>query len=225
MRTAYKGTLQFGLLAIPMRLGIAAGKPDGLFHQMHGCGARIGRETAAVRRRIAHLHRRRLARRPEIVVIHPSRRTAAGRLPLPDIRQAAGGRVVQAAPGHGRGRAGDRMGAGVKCPVTGQIDIECRQQDREFVFVVGMLVAPLVAVVGGRRGLAAVSLLACAMAMTQVYYPLHFDPLRTFAPLQSWAVVGRDALMVTLLATLAWPDRTVRIPRPSLPRRRATAAG
>jgi DNA end-binding protein Ku len=42
MRTAYKGTLQFGLLAIPLRLGVAADKAGSLFHQMHQCGARIG---------------------------------------------------------------------------------------------------------------------------------------------------------------------------------------
>ena len=85
--------------------------------------------------------------------------------------------------------------------------------------------APLVATVSGRRGLAAAALLACAMAMTQIYYPLHFDPLRTFAPLQSWTVIGRDALLVTLFVTLAWPDRTVRVRRTSLPWRRAAAAG
>lgn len=84
--------------------------------------------------------------------------------------------------------------------------------------------APLVATVSGRRGLAAMALLACAMAMTQVYYPLHFDPLRTFAPLQSWTVVARDLLLVTLFATLAWPDRTVAIRRRSLPSRRVAGA-
>jgi hypothetical protein len=81
--------------------------------------------------------------------------------------------------------------------------------------------APLVATVNGRRGLAALALLACAMAMTQIYYPLHFDPLRSFEPLQSWTVVGRDAVLVTLFATLAWPDRTVAIRRESLPWRLA----
>jgi hypothetical protein len=85
--------------------------------------------------------------------------------------------------------------------------------------------APLVATVNGRRGLAALALLACAMAMTQVYYPLHFDPLRTFEPLQSWTVVARDLLLVTLFATLAWPDRTVATRRGSLPWRRVAGAG
>jgi len=66
---------------------------------------------------------------------------------------------------------------------------------------------PLVAVLRGRRGLAAMALLACAMSMTQIYYPLHFNPLKTFEPLESWAVVGRDLLLVALFATLAWPDR------------------
>jgi uncharacterized membrane protein len=67
--------------------------------------------------------------------------------------------------------------------------------------------APLVAVLRGRRGLAAMALLACAMSMTQIYYPLHFDPLKTFEPLESWAVVGRDLVLCALFATLAWPDR------------------
>jgi Glycosyltransferase family 87 len=68
--------------------------------------------------------------------------------------------------------------------------------------------APLVAVLRGRRGLAAMALLACAMSMTQIYYPLHFDPLRTFVPLESWAVVCRDLLLVALFVTLVWPDRS-----------------
>jgi DNA end-binding protein Ku len=42
MRTAWKGTLQFGLLAIPLRLGLAADDTKSLFHQMHsGCGGRV----------------------------------------------------------------------------------------------------------------------------------------------------------------------------------------
>ncbi|HEY4827493.1 MAG TPA: glycosyltransferase 87 family protein [Solirubrobacteraceae bacterium] len=73
--------------------------------------------------------------------------------------------------------------------------------------------APLVAVLRGRRGLAAVALLACAMSMTQIYYPLHFDPLKTFEPLESWAVVGRDLVLVALFATLAWPDRGLAWPK------------
>ena len=73
--------------------------------------------------------------------------------------------------------------------------------------------APLVAMINGRRGLAAMALLACAMAMTQIYYPLHFAPLKSFEALESWTVIGRDLLLVTLFATLAWPDRGVTIPR------------
>jgi DNA end-binding protein Ku len=42
LRTAWKGTLQFGLLAIPLRLGLAADDTKSLFHQMHaGCGGRV----------------------------------------------------------------------------------------------------------------------------------------------------------------------------------------
>jgi uncharacterized membrane protein len=79
--------------------------------------------------------------------------------------------------------------------------------------------APLVAVVKGRRGVAAVALLACAMSMTQVYYPLHFAPLKSFQPLESWAVIGRDLLLATLLVTLAWPDRGLTWPARPLARR------
>jgi len=80
--------------------------------------------------------------------------------------------------------------------------------------------APLVAMINGRRGLAAIAMLACAMVMTQLYYPLHFAPLKSFVALESWAVVVRDLLLVTLFATLVWPDRGVAI---RLPRRFALA--
>jgi hypothetical protein len=80
--------------------------------------------------------------------------------------------------------------------------------------------APLVAMTGGRRGLAAIAVLACAMVLTQLYYPLHFAPLKSFVPLESWAVVARDLMLVTLFATLVWPDRGIAI---RLPRRLAFA--
>ncbi len=80
--------------------------------------------------------------------------------------------------------------------------------------------APLVAMINGRRGLAAIALLACAMVLTQLYYPLHFAPLKSFVPLESWAVVARDLMLVTLFATLVWPDPGVAI---RLPRRPAFA--
>ena len=42
MRTAHKSVLRFGLMAIPLRLGNALGKPGSTFHQVHtGCGGRI----------------------------------------------------------------------------------------------------------------------------------------------------------------------------------------
>jgi hypothetical protein len=83
--------------------------------------------------------------------------------------------------------------------------------------------APLVAVLPGRRGYAAAALLACAMSMTQIYYPLHFDPLKTFEPLESWAVVGRDLVLCTLFLTLAWPEQGFSWP-PRLPAWRGGAA-
>jgi hypothetical protein len=74
--------------------------------------------------------------------------------------------------------------------------------------------APLVAVLPGRRGAAAIVMLACAMCMTQIWYPLHFIELKHLAPVESWAVIGRDLVLLAMFFTLAWPDppigRTVR---------------
>lgn len=74
--------------------------------------------------------------------------------------------------------------------------------------------APLVMIVPGRRGLAAIGLLALSMLLTQVWFPQHFVQLKEFLPLESWAVIARDLVLLTLFGTLAWPDvpiwRTVR---------------
>ena len=83
--------------------------------------------------------------------------------------------------------------------------------------------APMVAVIRGRRGCGRVALLACAMSMTQIYYPLHFDPLKTFEPLESWAVVGRDLMLVALFVTLAWPEQGFAWPAPPAAWRRRGA--
>ena len=73
---------------------------------------------------------------------------------------------------------------------------------------------PLVMMVPGRRGLAAIVLLAASMVLTQVWFPQHFTELKEFLPLESWAVIARDLVLLVLFGTLAWPDvpiwRTVR---------------
>jgi uncharacterized membrane protein len=70
--------------------------------------------------------------------------------------------------------------------------------------------APLVVTVPGRRGVAAMAMLACAMCLTQIWYPLHFAALKNFQPLESWAVIGRDLVLLALFGTLAWPDVPIR---------------
>ena len=67
---------------------------------------------------------------------------------------------------------------------------------------------PLVALVRGRRGLAAGSVLVACLVLTQLWFPyrywrlaLHFD---AFA---SWLVLVRDVGLVALLAVLVWPRR------------------
>jgi uncharacterized membrane protein len=75
--------------------------------------------------------------------------------------------------------------------------------------------APLVVVVPGRRGAAAMAMLACAMCMTQIWYPLHFTALKHFQPLESWAVIARDLVLLALFGTLAWPDMPLRRSMPA----------
>jgi hypothetical protein len=70
--------------------------------------------------------------------------------------------------------------------------------------------APLVVTVTGKRGASAMAMLALAMCMTQIWYPLNFLQLKQFHPLESWAVVGRDLTLLALFVTLAWPDAPVR---------------
>lgn len=70
--------------------------------------------------------------------------------------------------------------------------------------------APLVAILPGRRGVAAMAMLGCAMCMTQIWYPLHYSGLKHFLPLESWTVIGRDLLLLALFGTLAWPDVPLR---------------
>ena len=76
--------------------------------------------------------------------------------------------------------------------------------------------APLVAMLPGRRGVAAMVMLACAMCMTQIWYPLHFVQLKHLQPVESWAVIGRDLVLLAMFGTLAWPDVPIwrKVPTP-----------
>jgi Glycosyltransferase family 87 len=65
---------------------------------------------------------------------------------------------------------------------------------------------PLVMMVPGRRGLAAIGLMTLSMLLTQIWFPQHFVQLKHFVPLESWAVIARDLVLVALFGTLAWPD-------------------
>jgi Glycosyltransferase family 87 len=70
--------------------------------------------------------------------------------------------------------------------------------------------APLVVALPGRRGLAATGLLAAAMGLTQIWIPGLFWQLTRFETVPSWAVLGRDLVLLALLATVAWPDLPIR---------------
>jgi hypothetical protein len=66
---------------------------------------------------------------------------------------------------------------------------------------------PLVPLVAGRRGLAAVSLLTTALVLTQVWFPERYWDYA--GPFQlAWVVLVRDLVLVALAGVLAFPART-----------------
>lgn len=68
--------------------------------------------------------------------------------------------------------------------------------------------APLVPLVGGRRGLRASALLLVILGTTQVYEPYHQEQYWALdTPWVNWLVIARNVLVVALLALLVWPER------------------
>jgi hypothetical protein len=65
---------------------------------------------------------------------------------------------------------------------------------------------PLVPLVRGRRGTAAIALLVAALVATQVYFPARYFPYALAGHL-GWDVVLRNLLLLALLATLTLPAR------------------
>jgi hypothetical protein len=66
---------------------------------------------------------------------------------------------------------------------------------------------PLVPLVRGRRGLAASGLLALALLLTQVWFPIRYWDLVAFEAFPSWVLLARDLVLVALLAVLIAPVR------------------
>jgi hypothetical protein len=66
---------------------------------------------------------------------------------------------------------------------------------------------PLVPLVRGRRGLAASGLLALALLLTQVWFPIRYWDLVHFEAFPSWVVLARDLVLVVLFAVLIAPAR------------------
>jgi hypothetical protein len=67
---------------------------------------------------------------------------------------------------------------------------------------------PVVPLVRGRRGLSAAGLLAAALVLTQLWFPYRYWQLALhFGALQSWLVLARDLVLVTLLVVLVRPLR------------------
>ena len=64
---------------------------------------------------------------------------------------------------------------------------------------------PVIPLVIGRRGLAAATLLAAALVLTQLWFPYRYwDLALGFGALESWLVLVRDLVLVALLAVLLW---------------------
>ncbi len=66
---------------------------------------------------------------------------------------------------------------------------------------------PVVPLVAGRRGLAASALLALALLLTQVWFPIRYFDLVHFDELPSWVLLARDLVLVALLVVLTAPAR------------------
>lgn len=70
---------------------------------------------------------------------------------------------------------------------------------------------PLVALLGGRRGLVAGGLLLAALVLTQLWFPYRYWRLAIdLDALASWLVLARDLVLLGLLAALLWPERLSR---------------
>jgi hypothetical protein len=64
---------------------------------------------------------------------------------------------------------------------------------------------PLVPLVPGRRGFAAVALLTTSLLLTQVWFPQRYwDYAGPFH--LAWVVLLRDLVLVALFGVLAWPS-------------------
>ena len=62
---------------------------------------------------------------------------------------------------------------------------------------------PVIPLVVGRRGLAAATLLAAALVLTQLWFPYRYwDLALRFGALESWLVLVRDLVLVALFAIL-----------------------
>jgi hypothetical protein len=64
---------------------------------------------------------------------------------------------------------------------------------------------PVIPLVAGRRGLAAATLLAAALVLTQLWFPYRYwDLALEFGTLESWLVLLRDLVLVGLFGVLLW---------------------
>ena len=66
---------------------------------------------------------------------------------------------------------------------------------------------PLVPLVAGRRGLVASALLALALLLTQIWFPIRYFDLVHFDAFPSWVLLARDLVLVALLVVLTAPAR------------------
>ena len=66
---------------------------------------------------------------------------------------------------------------------------------------------PIVPLVRGRRGLAASGLLALALLLTQVWFPIRYFDLVALDAFPSWILLVRDLVLVALLVVLTAPER------------------
>jgi hypothetical protein len=76
---------------------------------------------------------------------------------------------------------------------------------------------PLVPLVRGRRGIVAGALLLAALVLTQVWFPYRYWELALHLDATaSWLVLGRDVVLLALLAVLVMPARSAHVRGPAI---------
>lgn len=188
----------FALVAAAILVPFALVSPDGLADSL---GSQLGRplQIESLGAALLLAGHQLGAYAPTVVSTHGSQNLAG---PLPDALALAQ-TVLQAAAVAGvwlayaaRGPGGDRLLAASAAAVTGFVAFGKVLSPQFLVWLI-----PLVALAGGRLGLAAGGTFAGALVLTHVWFPFRYWDVVALEP-EGWLVLVRDLLLVALYAVL-----------------------